>query len=91
MPVGRRGNGEKDAKWPGAGRGSGEGGQEGAAERGEGKTGRGEMGRGAMGRGRRRGKRRGNFTDGYGDGMLGMTEAIAHGMPGWNEVAEFSD
>ena len=54
---------------------------------------RGAMGRGAMGklrwgegnrtgekgRGRRRGKRRGDFTDGYDE------------MPGWNEVTEFSD
>ena len=37
------------------------------------------MGKGAMGRGRRRGKRRGDFIDGYDE------------MPGWKEVTEFSD
>ena len=36
--------------------------------------------------GRRRGMRRGDFTDGY-DEMPGWT----YGMPGWNEVTEFSD
>ena len=56
------------------------------------------MGRGRWGEGnkkgetwskgeqRRRGKRRGDFTDGY-DEMPGWT----YGMPGWNEVTEFSD
>ena len=33
----------------------------------------------AKGRGRKRGKRRGDFTDGYDE------------EPGWNEVTEFSD
>ena len=45
-----------------------------------------DMGKGAKGRGRRRGKRRGEFTDGY-DEMTGWT----YGMPGWNEVTVFSD
>ena len=61
---------------------------------GKGGNGKGEMGRGqqeggdskwANGRGRRRGKRRGNFTDGY-DEMPRWT----YGMPGWNEVTKFS-
>ena len=47
---------------------------------------KGETGKGAKGRGRRRGKRRGDFTDGY-DEMPGWT----YGMPGWNEVTELSD
>ena len=47
---------------------------------------KGETGKGSKGRGRRRGKRRGNFTDGYNE-MPGWT----YGMPGWNEVTEFSD
>ena len=38
-----------------------------------------ETGKGAKVRGRRRGKRRGDFTDGYDE------------MPGWNKVTEFSD
>ena len=37
-------------------------------------------------RGRRRGNMRGDFTDGY-DEMPGWT----YGMPGWNEVTEFSE
>ena len=55
----------------------------------EGGNGKGEMGRGQQegggekkghkGEGRRRGKRRGDFTDGYDE------------MPGWNEVTVFSD
>ena len=69
-----------------------------------------------VGKRRRRGKRTGDFTDGY-DGMPGWTwaiglqadrmpgtteaimftdsykhmECLAHGMPGWTEVTEFSD
>ena len=39
---------------------------------------KGETGKRVKGRGRRRGKRRGDFTDGYDE------------MPGWNEVSEFS-
>ena len=39
---------------------------------------KGETGKGSKGRGRRRGKRRGDFTDGYDE------------MPGWNEVTLFS-
>ena len=46
----------------------------------------GETGKGAKGRGRRRGKRRGDFTDGY-DEMPWYT----YGMPKWNEVTVFSD
>ena len=38
-----------------------------------------ETGKWAKGRGRKRGKRRGDFTDGYDE------------EPGWNEVIEFSD
>ena len=45
---------------------------------------KGETGKGAKGRGRR-GKRRGDFTDGY-DEMPGWT----YGIAGWNEVTEFS-
>ena len=54
----------------------------------EGGNGKGEMGRGQLeggdgeghkGEGRRRGKRRGDFTDGYDE------------MPGWNEVTVFAD
>ena len=45
----------------------------------------GEMGKLAKGRGRTRGKRRGDFTDGY--EMLGWT----YGMPVWNEVTELFD
>ena len=44
---------------------------------------KGETGKLAKGRGRTRGKRRGDFTDGY--EMLGWT----YGMPVWNEVTEF--
>ena len=47
---------------------------------------KGRTGKGEKGRGRRRGKRKGDFTGGY-DEMLGWT----YGMPGWNEVTEFSD
>ena len=51
--------------------------------RGRGAMGRGRCGGGnrkwAKGRGRKRGKRRGDFTDGYDE------------EPGWNEVTEFSD
>ena len=56
--------------------------------RGRGRRGneKGETGKGATGRGRRGGKRRGDFTDGY-DEMHGWT----YGMPGQNEVTEFSD
>ena len=36
-------------------------------------------GEGHKGKGRRRGKRRGDFTDGYDE------------MPGWNEVTVFAD
>ena len=54
------------------GRRLGWGNGEGEMERGNLK---GEMGRGAKGRGRRRGKRRGHFTDGY-NGMLGWICAI---------------
>ena len=39
----------------------------------------GGTGKGAKGRGRRRGKRRGDFADGYDE------------MQGWNEVTQFSD
>ena len=46
---------------------------------GEGGNGKGEMGKWAKGRGRKRGKRKGDFTDGYDE------------EPGWNEVTEFSD
>ena len=62
--------------------------------RGDGGNGKGEMRRGkrkgetgklAKGRGRTRGKRRGDFTDGY--EMLGWT----YGMPVWNEVTELFD
>ena len=45
-----------------------------------------ETGKGAKGRRRRRGKMRGDFTDGY-DEMPGLT----YGMLGWKEVTEFSD
>ena len=45
----------------------------------------GEIGKLAKGRGRTRGKRRGDFTDGY--EMLGWT----YGMPVWNEVTELFD
>ena len=45
---------------------------------------KGETGKGAKGVGRRRGKTRGDFTDGY-DEMPGWT----YGMPGWNEVTVF--
>ena len=70
--------------------GGGEGGQEGGEMgrggcNGEGETGRGNLegGNGEGGkmkqvgiwRGRRRGKRRGDFTDGY-DGMPGWTQAV---------------
>ena len=40
---------------------------------------KGEMGKWAKGRGRKRGNRRGDFTDGYDEEY------------GWNEVTEFSD
>ena len=40
---------------------------------------KGETEKGTKVRGRRRGKRRGDFTDGYDE------------MPGWNEVTVFSD
>ena len=57
---------------------------------GEGETGRGQQegedSKGANGRGRTRGKRRGDFTDGY-DEMPRWT----YGMPGSNEVTKFSD
>ena len=46
---------------------------------------KGETGKLAKGRGRTRGKRRGDFTDGY--EMLGWT----YGMPVWNEVTELFD
>ena len=60
---GRLGDGDKvRRRWRG---GNGEGGEMGRGQRGGGK----EVG---MGRGRRRGKRRGDFTDGY-DGMPGWT------------------
>ena len=61
------------------------GGGGGAVERGRwgGGNRKGETGKGV---GRRRGKTRGDFTDGY-DEMPGWT----YGMPGWNEVTVFSD
>ena len=43
-------------------------------------------GKGGKAKGEKKGKRRGDFTDGY-DEMLGWT----YGMPGWNKVTEFSD
>ena len=52
----------------------------GQLERGDGERATGRWRReGQKGEGRRRGKRRGDFTDGYNE------------MPGWNEVTEFSD
>ena len=85
-------------KWGGievlARAGSGEGEMGRGNLEGKGGNGKGEMGReqqeggdskGANGRGRRRGKRRGDFTDGY-DKMPRWT----YGMPGWNEVTKFS-
>ena len=76
-----RGNG-----WVRLGGGNGEG--EGGNEKGE--MGReqqeGGDGEGGKGEGERRGKRRGDFTDGY-EEMPGWT----YGMPEWNEVTEFSD
>ena len=65
------------------GRGDGDGGN-GKGEMRRGKR-KGEMGKLAKGRGRTRGKRRGDFTDGY--EMLGWT----YGMPVWNEVTELFD
>ena len=65
------------------GKGDGDGGNEkGEMRRGKRK---GETGKLAKGRGRTRGKRRGDFTDGY--EMLGWT----YGMPVWNEVTELFD
>ena len=67
----------------------------GGTREGEGAMGRGRLGggnrkgetwKGAKGRAEERGKRRGDFTDGY-DEMPRWT----YGMPGWNEVTEFSD
>ena len=58
MPVGGRAMGKGTLNGRERG-GKGEGGQEG----GGGVGGEGETGRGATGRGRRRGKRRGHFTD----------------------------
>ena len=85
-------------KWGGievlarAGNGEGEMGRgnlEGKGGNGKGEMGRGQQeggdSKGANGRGRRRGKRRGDFTDGY-DEMPRWT----YGMPGWNEVTKFS-
>ena len=84
-------------KWGGvevlarAGSGEGEtgrvrlGGGNGKGEMGRVATGR-EDGEGGKMRGKKRGKRRGDFTDGY-DEMPGWT----YGIPGWNEVTEFSD
>ena len=94
---GQRGGRDRDGETE-RGRSSGKGRQFGG-ETGKGKTRRGrgqweggggnrkgKTGKGAKGRGRRRGKRRGDFTDGY-DEMPGWT----YGMPGWNEVTELSD
>ena len=70
-----RGNLEgKGGQWEGR---DGEGGQQEGLEGGDSK--------GANGRGRRRGKKRGDFIDGY-DEMPRWT----YGMPGWNEVTKFS-
>ena len=65
------------------GRGDGDGGN-GKGEMRRGKR-KGETGKLAKGRGRTRGKRKGDFTDGY--EMLGWT----YGMPVWNEVTELFD
>ena len=67
---GKRQFGREGGQWEGR---DGEGQQEGGDSK------------GANGRGRRRGKRRGDFTDGY-DEMPRWT----YGMPGWNEVTKFS-
>ena len=52
---------------------------EGGNGEGEGSNGKRETGKGAKVRGRRRGKGRGDFTNGHDE------------MPGWNKVTEFSD
>ena len=61
----------------------GGGSREGVWGNGKGEMGRGQQeggdGEGGKGEGRRRGMRRGVFTDGYDE------------MPGWNEVTEFFD
>ena len=96
--MGQRGERDRDGEM-GRDRSSGKGWEwEGEMGRGnlEGKggNGTGEMGRGQQeggdskgsnGKVRRRGKRRGDFTDEY-DEMPRWT----YGMPGWNEVTKFS-
>ena len=69
------------------GRGDGEGRWNGGNGKGEMRRGKrkGETEKLAKGRGRTRGKRRGDFTDGY--EMLGWI----YGMPVWNEVTELFD
>ena len=90
--MGKEG-GVEGRQGPGGGRGGvgGGGGEdwEGAMGRGDGgrgTTGVGRRARGQRGGGKGKGKRRGDFTDGY-DEMPGWTYRI----PEWNEVTEFSD
>ena len=89
---GERGNGVGEMERGATGRGRW--GEEMGRGYGDGGNGKGEMRRGkrkgetgklAKGRGRTRGKRRGDFTDGY--EMLGWT----YGMPVWDEVTELFD
>ena len=95
---------EKSWQGPGVGRKRGrqEGGQEGVGWGGGDRIGTigrrlgGGNGEGKMDRGQReggdgRGARGGGEEGARGGGTLQMDMIQAHGMPGWNEVTEFSD